>query len=93
MAILPKLYAFPTAASTAQNFPENIEQIQNLLLISTTGVITSLAPITGSPGTTQVQFTGTVTTPGAAFTLNASPGANALIVANAVPAAGNPVGF
>ena len=93
MAILPKLYVFPTVASTAQNFPENIEQIQNLLLISTTGIITNLTPVTGAPGTTQVQFTGSVASPGAAFTMNASPGANALIVANAVPSAGNPAGY
>ena len=98
MAILTKTFKVICANSTVQAVSENIIGIGGAWIASTAslagvGIMTSLAVVTGTPGTTQVQFAGTVAAPSSAFTLGYSPVAGDLMMVDAVPAAGNLQGY
>lgn len=94
MAKLVQGYPIRIAASTtAQVLPENAAGIENVWLQnvpSSAGAAGEfLTAVTGAPGTTQIQFAGTVETPTTALTLNSAPATGLLLILDYLPAAGN----
>jgi hypothetical protein len=94
MAILTKTYTVVCANSTAQALDENVISISGAVVqVSITGLVTTLTPVTGQPGTNQIQFAGSVGSPSSGLTMNAAPPVNTLLIVKAVPAAGNQQGY
>jgi hypothetical protein len=94
MAQTVKTYSVITAATAAQTLDESVVQVTSALLFaSTTAGFTALTPVTSAPGTTQIQFTGSVSAPSNTVTLNSAPSAGTLLIVKAVPAIGNPLGY
>lgn len=82
-----------STSTTALAVNENIIDIASCMLATNGLPGTFLTPVTGTPGSTQVQFTGSVATPSKAFTLSAAPATGSVLFISADPAAGNPLGY
>lgn len=88
---------FGDPTTVAQVLDEAIVGITSAQIASTSslavGQFTKLTPVTGAPTSTQIQFTGTVTSPSATVTLSAVPATNQQIVVKGRIAAGSLPGY